>query len=72
MNSEKILRAFRSLMVEKDIRALDLAKKLNVNRSTICRVIGRNANPTLHSLIKFANAIDTPISEIIVKAENFK
>lgn len=72
MNSEKILRAFRSLMVEKDIRALDLAKKLNVNRSTICRVIGRNANPTLNSLIKFSDAIDIPLCEIIIKAENLK
>ena len=59
-------------MVEKNILALDLAKKLNVNRSTICRVIGKNANPTLNSLIKFADAIEVPLSEIIIKAENLK
>ena len=59
-------------MIDKDVSGVDLARVLGVNRTTIMRNVGENSNPTLSTLEKYADALDVKVSDIILKAEQFK
>lgn len=59
-------------MIDKDVSGVELARILGVNRTTIMRNVGVGSNPTLSTLEKYADALDVTVSEIILKAEQFK
>jgi DNA-binding Xre family transcriptional regulator len=67
----KIHKAIKVILIEKDLSALDLAKILGINRSTIFRLVGEGSNPKVSTLKKVADALDVKVSYIILKAEEF-
>jgi len=64
-----IYKAIKVILVEKDMPAVSLAKILGINRATITKNVGVNANPTVKTLAKYADALDVSVSDIILKAE---
>ena len=67
-----INRAIRSIMAEKGIRAIDLARATGLHSSNISAAIGVNSNPTVKTLSMFAGHLNVKLSDIIIKAESIE
>lgn len=65
----RLSKAIKVIMIENGVSGVDLARILGVNRTTIMRNVGQGSNPTLSTLIKYADALDVKVSYIILKAE---
>ena len=63
--------AIRSIMVERKIKLIDIAKALNVSSSTISRQIGVDSkSPRIAVLERYAEQMGVKVSDIILKAES--
>ena len=67
----KFHKGVKSVMLNKDVKAVDLARILGISCRSVFNQIGEGANPTLQTQIKYANALDVPLSRIILEAERF-
>ena len=67
-----IHKAIKIIMIEKGIKGVDLAKTLNVNRSTIKRNVGEGSNPQVSTLKKYAEALGVKVSDIHLKSEELE
>ena len=66
----RLNKAVKVIMIEQDMSGVDLARVLGINRTTIMRNVGENSNPTLSTLVKYADALNVKVSYIILKAES--
>lgn len=65
-------RAFKSIMAKKGISGVQVAKKLGVSSSTISNNIGKNSNPSLSTLQRYADCLGVNVSEVFLVAEQIK
>ena len=60
---------FKIVMARYKISALEVAKKVGGNRSTVYKAIGSESDPKLSTLVKYCNAIGCSVEELIKESE---
>ena len=60
---------FKIVMARYKISALEIAKKVGGNRSTVYKAIGSESDPKLSTLVKYCNAIGCSVEELIKESE---
>jgi len=68
----EINKAFKSVMAQKSVSGVELAKRLGCGSSTITNNIGKGANPTLKTLQRYCGCLGVNVSEVILIAEKIK
>lgn len=71
MKTLTLHKGIKSIMLQKDISAVSMAKSMGVSRNTIFNQVGANANPTLKTLEKYAELFGVNVSDVILEAERF-
>lgn len=60
---------FKIVMARHKISALEIAKKVGGNRSTVYKAIGSESDPKLSTLVKYCTAIGCSVEELIKESE---
>jgi len=55
----------KEIRIKKDITQIEIAKRLNVNRSFISNIENGKNNPTLSTITNIANVLDVPTKELL-------
>lgn len=68
----RVNKAIKIILIEQGMSCVDLARVLGINRATVTRNVGENANPTLSTLVRYADALNVKVSYIILKSEELE
>jgi transcriptional regulator with XRE-family HTH domain len=64
--------AIRAKRVEKGLTQSDLAASLGVDRSSVSRMEGGKAMPTIATLVRVASVLEVEIEDLLVLARMFE
>ncbi len=64
-----IHKAIKEIMLENGLSCYRLANVMGLSLSTVTRTIGKDANPTILTLEKYAKYLGVKVSYIISRAE---
>lgn len=69
-NIDDLMKQIKHIMIDKDIKQIDLAEKTGQNKATISNLLNcKSKNVTLDTLLMLCNAIDCQL-EIDIKLKN--
>lgn len=69
-NIDDLMKQIKHIMIDKDIKQIDLAEKTGQNKATISNLLNcKSKNVTLDTLLMLCNAIDCQL-EIDIKSKN--
>ena len=63
--------AIKEIMTENGLSYYRLANIMGLSLSTVTRSIGKNANPTISTLERYAKYMRIKVSDIIIRAEQY-
>ena len=61
--------AIQQIILEKHFTISDISKESGLTRSYIYKVLSGRHSPTIYTLGRFADALEIPLSELIMVAE---
>ncbi len=69
-NIDNLMKQIKHIMIDKDIKQIELAEKTGQNKATISNLLNcKSKNVTLDTLLMLCNAIDCQL-EIDIKSKN--